>query len=46
MDRELKWALAYADEVDPLAPLREDIAKAHAEHDETCPHCKAKPAEE
>jgi hypothetical protein len=39
-ERELKWALAYADRVDPLTPWRKDIEQVKAEAaGKRCPDC-------
>jgi hypothetical protein len=39
-DQDLKWALAYADRIDPLSTWRKDIAKVKAEAlGKPCPDC-------
>ena len=39
-DQELKWALAYADRIDPLTSWRRDIEKVKAEAEsKPCPDC-------
>ena len=38
-DNELKWALKYADQIDPLTAWRKDIEKVKAEKPEPCPKC-------
>jgi hypothetical protein len=39
-DQDLKWALAYADQIDPLTCWRKDIAKVKAEAaGKPCPDC-------
>ncbi len=38
-DQDLKWALAYADRIDPLASWRKDIATVQAERGKPCSKC-------
>jgi hypothetical protein len=39
-DQELKWALAYADRIDPLTSWRKDIEKVKVEAaGKPCPDC-------
>jgi len=33
LDEELEWALKHADKLDPLTPLRKEIAEVMAEYD-------------
>jgi hypothetical protein len=40
LERELKWALDYANRVDPLRQLREDIAALKRHHSTDCPKCQ------
>jgi hypothetical protein len=43
-DQHLKWAAGYADRIDPLRPLREEVTRMLTEHDAKCEPCRERRA--
>jgi hypothetical protein len=40
LEQHLEWAAKYAEKIDPLRHLREDVERMHAEHEAKCERCR------